>query len=138
MGESATLTASGADSYLWSTGETTATITVAPEETTSYSVVGTKDGCEGSAEFIVEVTVGLEENEKNNAKIYPNPTNGIMQIESKDMKEISVFMPSGQCLENINVNEDMYMLDMSCYESGVYYLRITNADSVRVYKTIKL
>ena len=65
MGESATLTASGADSYLWSTGETTATITVAPEETTSYSVVGTKDGCEGSAEFIVEVTVGLEENEKN-------------------------------------------------------------------------
>ena len=31
MGESATLTASGADSYLWSTGETTATITVEPE-----------------------------------------------------------------------------------------------------------
>lgn len=138
MGETATLTASGADSYLWSTGETTATITVEPEETTSYSVIGTKDGCEGSAEFTVVVTVGLEENENNNANIYPNPTSGNMQIESKGMREISVFMPNGQCLENIIVNEDVYALDMSRYKSGVYYLRITNSDSVRVYKTIKL
>ena len=45
-GESVTLTASGGDSYVWSTGETTASITVSPTATTNYSVVVTQNGCE--------------------------------------------------------------------------------------------
>ena len=39
-GATAVLTATGADSYLWSTGETGASIVVMPEETTTYSVIG--------------------------------------------------------------------------------------------------
>ena len=39
-GESTTLTASGAESYQWSTGATTASITVMPGSTTTYSVTG--------------------------------------------------------------------------------------------------
>ena len=38
-GESTTLTASGADSYIWNTGETTESITVNPTENKEYSVV---------------------------------------------------------------------------------------------------
>ncbi len=37
-GESTTLTASGGTTYLWSNGETTASITVSPTETTTYTV----------------------------------------------------------------------------------------------------
>ena len=40
-GESTTLTAFGYDSYLWSNGATTATITVNPTTTTVYTVTGT-------------------------------------------------------------------------------------------------
>ena len=40
-GDSATLTASGSQSYVWSTGETTRSITVTPNTTTTYSVTGT-------------------------------------------------------------------------------------------------
>ncbi|WP_299390935.1 T9SS type A sorting domain-containing protein [uncultured Gelidibacter sp.] len=47
-GETITLTASGADSYVWSTGETTPTIKVSPQTTTEYTVVGTKNNCEAS------------------------------------------------------------------------------------------
>ncbi len=137
-GESTTLTASGADSYEWSTGETTASITVSPSETTKYTVVGTKEGCEDEAEVTVNVTIGIDENSNAETKLYPNPTEGDMKIECKGMKEISVFMPNGQCLENIIVNDDVYTLDMSNYKSGVYYLRITNNNSVQVYKSIKL
>ncbi|QDO94316.1 T9SS type A sorting domain-containing protein [Formosa sediminum] len=39
-GAEITLTASGASSYLWSTGDTTASITVSPENTTTYTVTG--------------------------------------------------------------------------------------------------
>jgi len=47
-GSSATLTASGAASYLWSTGATTASINVSPVLNTTYSVTGTTSGCTGS------------------------------------------------------------------------------------------
>lgn len=138
QGESTTLTASGADSYVWSTGETTASITVSPEETTNYSVVGTTDGCESEVEVTVNVLVGVGENELSMTKIYPNPTESDLRIECKGMKEITVFMPNGQCVETISVNEDVYVLDMSDYKSGVYYLRITGNNSAKVYKSVKL
>jgi len=54
-GESVTLTASGGGSYLWSSGETTQSITVNPAKTTTYTVTVSKDSCEDSDN--VEVTV---------------------------------------------------------------------------------
>ncbi len=54
-GLSSTLTASGVDSYLWNTGATSATITVTPSTTTTYSVTGTKYGLTSSAEITVVI-----------------------------------------------------------------------------------
>lgn len=51
---STTLTASGGDTYLWSTTETTAAITVTPLITTTYTVTVTaSNGCTDSDEVIV-------------------------------------------------------------------------------------
>jgi gliding motility-associated-like protein len=44
-GQTATLTASGATTYIWNNGATSPSITVSPSVTTNYSVVGTKAGC---------------------------------------------------------------------------------------------
>lgn len=44
-GDAATLTASGATTYLWSTGEVTDNISVSPASTTTYTVAGTDFGC---------------------------------------------------------------------------------------------
>ena len=59
--ESTTLTASGADSYVWSTGETTPSITVSPTTNTTYSVIGWNQyGCSSTASATVNVmTVGI-------------------------------------------------------------------------------
>lgn len=45
IGQQATLTASTATSYSWSTGSTTSSITVSPASTTTYTVSGTSGGC---------------------------------------------------------------------------------------------
>lgn len=53
--EEATLIATGGDEYLWSTGETTPEIIVSPDETTTYTVTVSKDGCSDMDEVVVVV-----------------------------------------------------------------------------------
>ena len=54
-GESTILTATGADTYIWSSSETTATISVSPAATATYTVTGTANGCSASAQAEVVV-----------------------------------------------------------------------------------
>ncbi len=58
QGTSTTLTATGGGTYLWTTGETTATITVTPNVTTDYCVTVTDgNGCTDSS--CVRITVDI-------------------------------------------------------------------------------
>ncbi|MEL4455495.1 T9SS type A sorting domain-containing protein [Lutimonas vermicola] len=64
QGDEVTLTASGGDIYLWSTGETTANITVSPEASKTYEVTVGSNGCEDTDQIRVRV-------ENNNPDIIP-------------------------------------------------------------------
>ena len=54
-GNTTTLTAIGASTYIWSNGETTASISVSPTSNTSYSVTGTQSGCTNIANYNINV-----------------------------------------------------------------------------------
>jgi gliding motility-associated-like protein len=54
-GESVVLSASGAVSYEWSTGEIGSSIEISPESNTTYTVTGNNGLCENTASFDVEV-----------------------------------------------------------------------------------
>ena len=60
-GDTSTLTASGGTSYLWSTGETTASIQVSPEKSKTYSV-SISDGAGGGAITAITVSVFILDN----------------------------------------------------------------------------
>ena len=60
QGESTILTATGGDSYLWNTGETTASIEVSPEATTTYEVVVMENGCASTDQVTVFVNAAPE------------------------------------------------------------------------------
>ncbi|MBK9254632.1 MAG: hypothetical protein IPM42_04025 [Saprospiraceae bacterium] len=56
LGQSTTLTASGGSTYLWNTGQNTASIIVSPPVTTTYTVTATDvNGCTASSSRIVTV-----------------------------------------------------------------------------------
>lgn len=57
LNSSTVLSVEGGTSWLWSTGETTSSITVSPSSNTSYSVVVTDD-CGNTNQSEIEVTVG--------------------------------------------------------------------------------
>ncbi|MCC7245683.1 MAG: HYR domain-containing protein, partial [Saprospiraceae bacterium] len=56
QGDQATLTATGGTSYLWNTGQTTATLNVSPAATTTYTVtVSNASGCVSTATSVITV-----------------------------------------------------------------------------------
>ena len=56
-GQSATLTGSGATSYLWQPGsQTNSSIVVSPSATTSYTLTGTSAGCSADANVTINVS----------------------------------------------------------------------------------
>lgn len=80
----------------------------------------------------------IEENVNSFANAYPNPTNGELTIECRDMNEIIVFMPNGQLLEKIAVSGDRHVLNMKGYDSGAYFVKIISEEGTTLIKSIKL
>jgi hypothetical protein len=68
-GQSTTLTATGANTYTWSTTATGNSIVVSPATTSTYTVTGESNGCTASAVRIVSVGIASPLNISN-----PNPT----------------------------------------------------------------
>jgi gliding motility-associated-like protein len=66
-GQSATLTATGGTTYLWSNGATTATTIVTPASSTTYTVTVSSGGCSGTDNVVVNIA--------NNAVIILTPAN---------------------------------------------------------------
>ncbi|MCD6018909.1 MAG: hypothetical protein K0S53_2030 [Bacteroidetes bacterium] len=75
-GENATLIASGASSYLWSTGDTGPSITVSPSSNTSYTVTGSSNDCSGTD--IAYVNLGSLNISVNSATICAGETATLM------------------------------------------------------------
>ncbi len=97
-----------------------------------------KFGIEESHLVMINETISINECQNTMAKAYPNPTDGEVKVECQGMKEIAVIIPNGQTVENIVVNDDIYMLNMNDYKSGIYYLKITTDAGVEVHKVIKI
>jgi len=130
----------GMDSYLWSTGATTQTITV---DSTGigvgakfFSVIVSSDGCydKDSALVIFKYCVGIEENSfDNNIVIYPNPTKRGVYIKSDinlvDAK-FSVYNNLGQIVISKTISGDY--IDLEGLKNGYYYLHIQTDKGVSV------
>ncbi|MDP4266757.1 MAG: choice-of-anchor L domain-containing protein [Bacteroidota bacterium] len=69
IGSGARLLATGADSYKWSSGGTTAMISVNPTITTTYTVTGTKGSCTASDAVVVSLINTPVVNAGNNVTI---------------------------------------------------------------------
>ncbi|TNE54030.1 MAG: PKD domain-containing protein [Bacteroidetes bacterium] len=83
-GSEVTLNGSGADSYVWDNGVQDG-VAFTPSDTTVYTVTGTDaNGCKNTDQVTVNVNAcaGLDELGQEMMKLYPNPSQGIVHIES--------------------------------------------------------
>lgn len=117
-GDSIQLTASGADTYLWSTGDTTATITVAPEKEQTYTVTGfSRTGCSAYDIVIVSVdqTVAL--------RLYPNPARDKTTVNMFELDEVNLYDLYGKRVIHIDANRHATEVNLSQLPSGVYIVQ---------------
>ena len=81
----------------------------------------------------MDVTLGIPEvkNEDKAATIFPNPSNGVFEIKTKNFESAEVFDIQGKMVCSTNTSS----FDISALQNGIFFVRI-KGDS-RIYKVIK-
>jgi hypothetical protein len=80
-------------------------------------------------------TASLSKTENQNIKVYPNPTDGIVQIEMHDQSEIEYLLLNGQgmILEQGNKKGPNLNISLLNYPSGLYIIKI-NGQPIKILK----
>ena len=112
---------------------------------TGYYSVGLFPGdwgtfCGGGSECVFYSPVGLEEKSlKNRVKAYPNPSNGIVNIENldKEFLYLKVYNIQGKLTQEKSLRGDSYQLQIEG-EEGLYFFTLTNESGEQAtYKIVK-
>jgi len=125
-GEEVMLTATGGGTYLWSNGETTASIKVSPMVATIFTVTVTSDkGCEDTD----EVMVNIDKNVRIGDYVWLDENrNGIQDDGNAGIKGISVelYHCDGTLVDETETNQNGNYQFEVCPDSGDYYVVFGN------------
>jgi hypothetical protein len=88
---------------------------------------------------IVNMGAGVDENYVDSKiKLFPNPTDGLLEIDNKEFVNLIIFDVLGQELATKSFEIGNNQIDMSQYKSGVYFVQATLADNVsKTYRIVK-
>lgn len=76
--------------------------------------------------------------DENEAILFPNPTNGIVNVSTKEViDQVIVLDLLGRELQNVNSNTNLVEIDLSNYTSGNYILKVVSKNKVSSFKVIK-
>lgn len=83
--------------------------------------------------------LSINEVNKRETKIYPNPTMGIIEISNLPINSsLTIFTVSGAILKEINTTKSSETIDISDLKSGVYFISNSDKNNHFVKKIIKL
>lgn len=127
VGQNATLTASGANTYSWNTASTNTSIVISPTGTTVYSVTGTMNGCSDSYTLTQNVSpcTGIDGATISDdlLKIYPNPNNGEFTVSSAFDLKLTLVNELGQMIKNITLNpSNNRSISVTHLANGIYFI----------------
>ncbi len=142
VGETATLSVTGATSYTWSTAENTADIAVSPTVNAIYTVDGTDaNGCVNTTTVSQDVSscTGIMATEafESTLRVFPNPNNGLFTIELNTTSQVIVINALGQVVISETLETGKHSLDIHYQATGVYFVKVIQHDKQQIIKLIK-
>ena len=93
------------------------------------------------SKLTVESTTSIKELKDINLKVYPNPTNRFLHIETSTFGSINIQVLNavGQVVKTINANDTQVQIDLGDLTSGTYHIRVSIPESKQfITKTIQL
>lgn len=83
-------------------------------------------------------SLDIDEMESENEKllIYPNPTSGKVRVDADNIIEIKVMNIVGQNVATYNVNADSCEIDMSGFDTGMYFVNVKTGNEIVTKKII--
>lgn len=105
----------------------------------SYAVIVTNGSCSDTSNCVAINGIGILENSIGIVlDIYPNPTNGMIQVKSSsDIKTVSITDAQGRTILHETVNQSLFQSDLSKQPNGIYFIRI-NLDGHEISRKIVL
>lgn len=134
-GESATLTVSGAASYMWNTNAVTNNIVVSPVVNTTYTVIGkSTENCSASTSIVQNVSecTGLEKTASQiQTLIYPNPNKGAFNIELNTQGNFNaeIFNALGERVYSAKLEKGLTQVELT-QTKGIYFYVILNESQI--------
>jgi len=98
-------------------------------------IASTNEGCNcESSKNITITTTGINLVEKGTIKVYPNPASDIFTLENleNEVKYEIINMDGKKLLEG-NAMKGINKINISKLNTGVYYVKVSNSDSIGVY-----
>jgi hypothetical protein len=92
-----------------------------------------------SFDVVVNVFVGVEDFQQSEISIYPNPTQGIVNFDFKniDVQKITILDITGKTIFEEKVTNQLENLDFSDYSNGVYLIHLMTDKDMFITKIIK-
>jgi hypothetical protein len=85
----------------------------------------------------VDVEVGIGENALGSTRIFPNPATDMVNITSDlNISSVTVYNYSGQVVANEKVTGNVYQVNVSQYQPGIYVFQINTAEGIVNHRII--
>ncbi|MEX2371545.1 MAG: T9SS type A sorting domain-containing protein [Bacteroidales bacterium] len=98
-------------------------------------------GTAAMSDFVRIIPVGIDKDNFNNIRAYPNPVMDILTIDNMgSIESVSVIDITGKLIKTVNTHQQIRVnLEMGDLSSGLYYLRLNDdSGSSKVLKIVKV
>ncbi|WP_425421532.1 T9SS type A sorting domain-containing protein [Phaeodactylibacter xiamenensis] len=104
-------------------------------ETNTADISGNATGCATREEVETACMVPATDISQTNIELFPNPTNGMLQLRNITAKEVVIYTAQGQRIARYgNPGQE---LNLSALPAGVYHLHLITADAVFAARVMK-
>ncbi|MDX1652480.1 MAG: T9SS type A sorting domain-containing protein [Brumimicrobium sp.] len=110
-----------------------------PIQNGNYAVIISDGNCQDTSNCVNISTIGLTSNALNTIKMYPNPVNDLLTVQSlgNEIRTITVESVNGQRVVEVSVNNEKAVLNTINWESGIYFVNIHFVQGVSTLKLVK-
>jgi hypothetical protein len=86
--------------------------------------------------FTLYTPVAVEENDISQATVYPNPSNGLVNIDGIMGAQVKIYNSIGEMVYSLDETFDHQRIDLTSMPKGVYFLQIVKAKEHALKKII--